>query len=178
MVEFTGDLVAEIVIGTGLITVALVIWNASRRITTMEVTLTGLAKEMLEMKNQIKTEHEVDIKRVELEVSNAKSERVKQIGDAKLDLKDDFTAMQKQTDSVRADVKDANTRVTVVSTKVDAHDKEQQKLHDRINENLRFLTNWNQRIEDRVKEAENKAVALVDSAKRDLISMFHERGSK
>jgi predicted nucleic acid-binding Zn-ribbon protein len=178
VIEFTGDLVAEVIIGTGLITLSLVIWNASRRITTMEVCLANQGKEMLEIKNQIKTEHEADIKRVELEISNAKSERIKQIGDAKLDLKDDFTTMQKQIDSVRADVKDANTRVTVVSVKVDAHEAEQQKLHDRINDNLKFITDWNQRIEDRIKEAENKAIALVESAKRDLISMFHERGSK
>jgi chromosome segregation ATPase len=175
VVEFTGDLVAEIVIGTGLITVSLVIWNASRRITTIEITLSNQIKEMLEMKNQIKTEHEVDIKRVELEISASKAERLQQINDAKLDLKDDFSAVQKQIDAAKADVKDMSGRINIINTKVDSHEREQAKLHERIDKNLGFITDWNQRIEDRIKEAESKAISLVESAKRDLISMFHER---
>ena len=142
--------VISIVAFTALIAV---IWNISRKFTTLELDAkTG------------KEQHFNDIARLENKINEFDKNLVKQISDAKVERKEEiskalgnsvdrYEGLQRQIDGVRSDVKDQSSRITTVITKADFIEKQIKELKECDEKNMQFVTDWNQRIEDRIEAA-------------------------
>lgn len=152
----------------GFIGLLVLVWNMSRRFTTLE--------------NDAKTgkeQHNNDVKSLKEDVNKLEKELIQRISDTKVEQKEEiqktvgnnfdrFENLQKQIDGSRSDLKDVSTRVTTVNTKTEYIEKEIGELKQCDAANHRFFTDWNQRIEDRIEEARNE----IGKLRSEFVNMF------
>lgn len=97
-------------------------------------------------------------------------EEVKQ---ALFDVNSRFADIQSQLSSIRSQLKDVDNRVTIVDTIVKGHTQGMKALHKRINKNIDFFTNWTQRVENRVEEAQNRLTNMISEAEKRLMGTMN-----
>lgn len=156
-------IVAPLISLGAIITISLVVWNASRRTTTIEVNQTNDRKDFLdfkavmsEMKNQLLKEHKDDVQKIAIDVEKAKADRKQEIADASL-------VLQKQIDAVKADVKEQAGRVTQNDTKIKTIEDQIKELKQTDKDNFTFHERWIQRVEDRVEKLGNNFVTMFSA---------------
>jgi vancomycin resistance protein YoaR len=171
--EFPAASLLGVGVLTGLGALMVYVWNMSKQYTTMKLNIVNQEKKHVEDITVLRAQIAETRKDLELKVSEAKVERREEISRAVENQTGKFIEQREQLTGIRSEVKDANTRVTVVSTKVDATEKEQANLHLKIDQNITFLTNWLNRVEDRIKDAERKATNDVECARRELFDCMN-----
>jgi len=151
-------IVAPLISLGAIITISLVVWNASRRVTTIEVTVKNMQKDFTESKSSLQTSHKDDISQLKIDLEKTKSDR-------KAEIAESAVALQKQIDSVRTDVKEQAGRVTQNDTKIGDLIGDVRELKDTDKENYLFHERWNQRIENRIENLRNEFITMI--------SIFH-----
>jgi len=151
-------IVAPLISLGAIITISLVVWNASRRVTTIEVTVKNMQKDFTESKSSLQTGHKDDISQLKIDLEKTKSDR-------KAEIAESAVALQKQIDSVRTDVKEQAGRVTQNDTKIGDLIGDVRELKDTDKENYLFHERWNQRIENRIENLRNEFITMI--------SIFH-----
>jgi len=155
-------LTAPIVSLIAVAAIAAVIWNMSRRFTTIEVSQQNMKDEL----------HQTT-KGLAEEINRQKIERQEDIGKALLSEKEELNIVQKQIDSSKGDIKGLLSKIEVNDTRINHSDeihlelkdginRTRQEVEKRIQEQVEFFTKWNQRIEDRIEDL-----------RKQLIQMYH-----
>lgn len=150
----------------GFLALFTVVWNASKKITTMEAdieTLTQLHKTDIEEIKERRTEYLLEYsnkiqeiaKELTAKIGEAKLERREEIQKALLNSKDEFSSQQRQIDSVRSDVKDGSTRVTEVNTKISFLENDIDRLEKCDADTKDMLLKLLHRLEDKVDKLDN-----------------------
>lgn len=135
----------------GIVAALGVVWNMSRKITTLE--------------NDAKTgkeQHNNDVKELKQQISDLKSDSIQRGADQKIERKEEiakelsnqvtkFETLQKQIDSGKLETKGVATTVTQVNTKVEYIEKQITELKECDANNAAFFTKWIQRKEDDIK---------------------------
>ena len=123
-----------------VLTVLVIIWNASKKIATIENDA-KVGKE----------QHFNDVKEIKDKISEIERNFIQRASDFKSELKEEieskvgnnvgkFDNLQKQISDLRSDLKDSSTRVTAVNTKLDEKEKQLNDIQDIIKENRSFHT--------------------------------------
>jgi len=145
-------LTAPIVSLIAVAAIAAVIWNMSRRFTTIEVS-----------QNNMKDELHTTTKGLAEEISRQKIERQEDISRALLAEKEEINQLQKQIDSTKSDVKSLLSKIEVNDTRINQSERVHEQLADEtarvhqeavktIQTHVDFFAKWNQRIEDRIED--------------------------
>lgn len=156
----------------GFISIFLVVWNASKKITTLE--------------NDAKTgkeNHYNDIKSLDERLSSIEKNFVERIGELKSitgkeienkignNIKK-FDSLQQQITDLRGDLKDQSTRVTAVNTKLDEKEKQINSQHEEIQTNKSFHINESH-ITDNTIENVRKEICELRNQFINLFRSFH-----
>lgn len=155
----------DVVSIVAFISILLVVWNMSRKFTTLE--------------NDAKTgkeQHYTDIKDIKDKIQSIEKDLIQRISDAKVERKEEiasalgnnvakFENLQKQIDSARSDMKDVSTRVTTVNTKTEHIENEIIELKDCDSSNHRF------HIEEH--RITNNKIEILRSEFINMFTSFH-----
>ena len=153
----------NLLIGIGIVAAFVtVVWQVSRKQANTENSITNTNTTLNEFKESINKSISESHKDLLEKITELDKEMTKKLADTKIERSEQIGVVQKQVNSMCSDLKEVGNRVTVVNTKVEVQEKEQNKLHERIDKNLGFITNWNQRIEDK-----------VENSKRDLMGFMN-----
>ena len=167
-----------------LVTIAIIIYNYSRKQGQEAAKRESLEalhnKDIQELKEKISSKFEELTDKMQEnhkesldKIHAATIERKEDIAKAALDTKEQFSIVQKMLDSKSVEIKEVNTRVTTEGTRVENLCTDIREIKDEIKVTKDFTIDWNQRIEDRIKEAEKKADESIDCAKRDLMDTMN-----
>lgn len=163
-------LTAPIVSLIAVAAISAIIWNMSRRFTTIEVSLQNMKDEL-----------HITTKGLAEEISRQKIERQEDIGRALLAEKEELNTVQKQIDSSRGDIKGLLSKIEVNDTRINHSDQIHSELKDnnnrtredlqkRIQEHVEFFSKWNQRIEDRIEDLRKQLIQMYQRENHDSSS--------
>ena len=156
----------------GFISIFLVVWNASKKITTLE----NDAKAG-------KEQHYTDIKELKDKISDIERNFIQRASDFKSELKEEieskvgnnvgkFDGLQKQIGDLRSDLKDSSTRVTAVNTRLEEKEKQLEDLRDTVKDNRSFHTN-ELHITDNTIEIVRKEICELRNQFINMFRSFH-----
>jgi len=156
---------APIISLVAIVSISLIIWNMSRRFTTMEV-----------VQQNMRDELHTTTKGLADEISRQKIERQEDIGKALLQEKEELNQLQKQIDSSKGDIKSLLSKIEVNDTKIQQSEKvheelkgETMRVHQEatktIQQHVDFFAKWNQRIEDRIEDLRKQIIQMYQNTK-------------
>jgi len=155
---------APIISLVAIVTISLVIWNMSRRFTTMEV-----------QQQNMKEELHTTTKGLAEEISRQKIERQEDIGKALLQEKEELNMLQKQIDSSKGDLKGLLSKIEVNDTRIAQSERVHEELRQEtsrvhqeatkvIQTHVDFFAKWNQRIEDRIEDLRRQLIQMYQNS--------------
>lgn len=135
--------IAEIwapLVGIGVaFSLSIVVWNMSRKMTTVEICQQGQHNE-----------HIGDTKRLEINLEKSRSERKEELKHIQLGLKDDLTAINIEFQTLKTEIKEISGRVNMLDQKSKYADVTFEELKKMVGEEKKFFTDWVRRVEDRI----------------------------
>ena len=142
MVDLNLDLLIPS-IGTmiGLSAVGVIIWNASKKSTTLENKLNYNDEKHTELINKLETRVVEIEKDLVKQISEARIERKEDIGKVMNNYHDKFGIINAQFEALRSDVKGVDSRVTITDTTIKNHQRDLEQIRNCI-----------ERIQDRIIE--------------------------
>jgi predicted nucleic acid-binding Zn-ribbon protein len=160
-------LTAPIVSLIAVAAISAIIWNMSRRFTTIEVSL-----------QNVKDELHITTKGLAEEISRQKIERQEDIGKALIAEKEELNTIQKQIDMAKGDIKGLLSKIEVNDTRINHSDEVhtdlkgsingvRQDVEKRIQEHVEFFSKWNQRIEDRIEDLRKQLIQMYQRENHD-----------
>lgn len=128
-----------------------IIWNFSKKITTIELNLAQRKTEYKDDLARLQEQHLKDVKALETEIQRKAIERREDIAKAMIQHKDDIVNISKQLDSQKADIKSLLSKIEVAYTSITTGEKTHAEIKAEMNRLIGFFTDWIQRVEDRIE---------------------------
>jgi predicted nucleic acid-binding Zn-ribbon protein len=149
------------------IAIGFILWNSSRKITSMEKDIASVQKareddkvELVSKATEIHKQVTEEISRLELKISEAKVERKEDIIQATAILKNELAILQKQIDGIKIDIKEQSSRVTQNDTKIQTIEDTIKEIKEMLSEHTKFFTVWIQRVEDRIENLRKEFIRM------------------
>lgn len=173
-----------------IVPLIIVIWNVSKKYTLQDADLKQL-KELhvsdIDTLKQLLAKEVTDLKesRANLllqyseKLRNIESLATNRIAETRLETKEEVskstnqsknenTVIQRQVDNLKSDIKDLSTRITTVNTKTEYIETAIGELKQCDASNHKFHTDWNQRVEDTIKEVRVE----IGQLRSEFLNMF------
>jgi hypothetical protein len=152
-----------VIVGGGISTMLYFIWNTSRRFTTLHLEKEQLLAQYTRDLALIERKHLEDVKALQDEIQRQIIERKDDMTTESLQRKDDLTNIQKQIDGVKSDVKSLLAKIEVNIANIEQSKEVHDELCEADERNIKFFTDWNQRIEDRIEALRKEYLHMLVS---------------
>jgi chromosome segregation ATPase len=140
-----------IIIGSAICTIIYFIWNTSKKFTTLQLEKEQLLAQYERDLASIEKKHLNDVQALSNEIQRQTIERRDDMTQESLQRKDDLNNIQKQIESLKADVKGLLSKIEVNVAAIETSKEVHDELCQEDEKNVKFFTDWNQRIEDRIE---------------------------